>query len=28
VSYSNKTSSIDVVRAEAALKFVEGEQKG
>lgn len=28
VSYSNKTSSIDVVQTEAALDFVEGQQKG
>ncbi|OAL01150.1 RecF/RecN/SMC protein [Phaeosphaeriaceae sp. SRC1lsM3a] len=28
VSYSNKTSSIDVVQTEAALNFVEGQQKG
>jgi structural maintenance of chromosome 3 (chondroitin sulfate proteoglycan 6) len=27
VSYSNKTSSIDVVEREAALKFVDGMQK-
>jgi len=27
VSYSNKTSSIDVVDREAALQFVEGQQK-
>ena len=27
VSYSNKTSSIDVVDREAALKFVEGQKQ-